>query len=51
MWDWVESNPASPLYYSWGGMVLNFNKKGEDKWSVPRDDNLRLRPTINVCFS
>ena len=51
MWDWEESHPASPLYYSWGGMGLNLIEKEEDKWGRPRDDNLRLRPTINVCFS
>ena len=27
MWDWRESHPASPLYYSWGGMVKNCNEK------------------------
>ena len=26
------------------------NEKGEEKWGRLRDDNLRLRPTINVFF-
>ena len=51
MWDWEESHTASPLYYSWGGMGSNFNEKGDNIMGESRDDNLRLRPTINVCFS
>ena len=27
MWDWEESHPASPLYYSWGVRFKNFNEK------------------------
>ena len=52
MWDWEESHPASLLYYSWGVRFKNFNENvGRVLTSVPRDDNLRLRPTINVYFT
>ena len=27
MWDWEESHPASPLYYSWGVRFKNCNEK------------------------
>ena len=51
MWDCEESHPASPLITAGGyGLTLQ-REKGDESQSVLQDDNLRLRPTINVYFS